>query len=85
LPELLEKGGSPKALVEAKGLTQISDQGQLEALVQEIIEANPTQVEQYRAGKTKIFGFFVGQAMAKTKGRAAPELVNELLKVKLDS
>jgi aspartyl-tRNA(Asn)/glutamyl-tRNA(Gln) amidotransferase subunit B len=85
LPELLEKGGSPKTLVEAKGLTQISDQGQLEALVQEIIEANPTQVEQYRAGKTKIFGFFVGQAMARTKGRAAPELINELLKARLGS
>ncbi len=84
LPELLEKGGSAKALVEAKGLTQISDVGALEAIIDQILADNPTQVEQYRGGKTKVFGFFVGQMMKQTQGRADPQLANDLLKQKLN-
>ncbi len=84
LPELLREGGSAMALVEARGLTQISDLSQLEALVEEIMQENPGQVEDYRGGKSKLFGFFVGQLMKKTQGRADPQVTNDLLKQKLD-
>lgn len=83
LPELLEKGGSAKKLVESKGLTQISDTGELEKIIDELLEANLDKVEQFRAGKTKIQGFFVGQVMKKTSGRADPKLTNQLLGKKL--
>lgn len=78
-------GESPDAIIEAKGLKQMSDTGELEKLVDEIIEANPGQVEQYRAGKTKVLGFFVGQIMKNTGGKANPGQVNQLLKTKLDA
>jgi aspartyl-tRNA(Asn)/glutamyl-tRNA(Gln) amidotransferase subunit B len=83
LPELLAKGGSPQALVESKGLTQISDTSALEAAIDEILLAHPQELEQYRAGKTKLQGFFVGQIMKKTGGRADPKLTNQLLIKKL--
>ncbi|MBC6455263.1 MAG: Asp-tRNA(Asn)/Glu-tRNA(Gln) amidotransferase subunit GatB [Hormoscilla sp. SP5CHS1] len=83
LPELLSKGGSPKELVESKGLIQISDQGALEAIIDEAIAAHPKELEQYRKGKTKLQGFFVGQVMKKTSGRADPKLTNQLLGKKL--
>jgi aspartyl-tRNA(Asn)/glutamyl-tRNA(Gln) amidotransferase subunit B len=83
LPELLTQGGSPKALVEAKGLTQISDTSAIEAMIDEVLAANPTELEQYRNGKTKLQGFFVGQVMKKTGGRADPKLTNQLLMKKL--
>ncbi len=79
LPELLEKGGSPGELVQARGLTQISDTSALTALIEEVIAANPEQLAQYRSGKTKLFGYFVGQVMKKTQGRADPQLANQLL------
>ncbi|MEB3164175.1 MAG: Asp-tRNA(Asn)/Glu-tRNA(Gln) amidotransferase subunit GatB [Prochlorothrix sp.] len=79
LPELLESGGSPQAIVEAKGLTQISDPAAIEAIVQEVIAANPDKLEQFRAGKTKLQGFFVGQIMQKTGGRVDPKLTNQIL------
>ncbi|MEM9535051.1 MAG: Asp-tRNA(Asn)/Glu-tRNA(Gln) amidotransferase subunit GatB [Cyanobacteria bacterium P01_A01_bin.3] len=84
LPELLSEGGSAKALVEAKGLTQISDVGALDSQIDEILAANPGQVEQYKAGKTKLLGFFVGQLMKKTQGRADPQLANKLIAQKLN-
>jgi aspartyl-tRNA(Asn)/glutamyl-tRNA(Gln) amidotransferase subunit B len=83
LPELLTQGGSPKALVEAKGLTQISDTSAIGAMIDEVLAANPTELEQYRNGKTKLQGFFVGQVMKKTGGRADPKLTNQLLMKKL--
>jgi aspartyl-tRNA(Asn)/glutamyl-tRNA(Gln) amidotransferase subunit B len=83
LPELLTQGGLPKALVEAKGLTQISDTGALETIIDELLVAHPSELEQYRAGKTKLQGFFVGQLMKKTGGRADPKLANQLLVKKL--
>ncbi|QCS48362.1 Asp-tRNA(Asn)/Glu-tRNA(Gln) amidotransferase subunit GatB [Picosynechococcus sp. PCC 11901] len=83
LPELLEQGGSPKAIVDSRGLTQISDTGALEAMVDEVLAANPEKVEQFRAGKTKLQGFFVGQLMKKTSGRADPKLLNQILAQKL--
>ncbi|MFB2922739.1 Asp-tRNA(Asn)/Glu-tRNA(Gln) amidotransferase subunit GatB [Aerosakkonema funiforme] len=83
LPELLTKGGSAKQLVESKGLTQISDSSALETIITEILAANPKELEQYRNGKTKLLGFFVGQVMKKTSGRADPVLTNQLLAQKL--
>ncbi len=75
--------GDADAVIEAKGLKQVTDTGAIEALVDEIIANNPNQLEQYRAGKEKLFGFFVGQTMRASKGKADPVLVNALLKEKL--
>lgn len=85
LPELLEKGGSPKELVESKGLIQISDTSVIEAIIDEVIAAFPKELEQYRNGKTKMLGFFVGQVIKKTGGRADPKLTNQLLAQKLNA
>lgn len=71
------------AVIETKGLKQISDSGALEQIVNEIIAANPTQVAEYRSGKDKIFGFFVGLAMKASKGKANPAQLNEILRKKL--
>jgi len=84
LPELLTQGGSPKALVESKGLVQVSDPSVIEAAIDEVIAAFPDELEKYRGGKKKLLGFFVGQVMKKTGGRADPKLTNELLTQKLD-
>lgn len=80
---LWEGEGEVDAIIEQRGLKQISDSGALEAIVDEVINNNPTQVEQYRGGKDKLFSFFVGQCMKATKGKADPKLLNELLKEKL--
>ena len=86
--ELLEElyGGncSPKELVDACGLIQVSDEGELAPLVDEVLGANPRQVEEYKAGKTKVIGFFVGQLMKQTQGKGNPQLINQLLKSRLD-
>ena len=84
LPELLTQGGSPQALVDAKGLTQISDTAAIEALIDEILNENPEKLEQYRNGKTKLQGFFMGQVMQRTDGRADPKATNQLLAKKLN-
>ena len=78
-------GEEADAIIEREGLRQITDTGALEALVESIIAANPKQVEQYRAGKTKLLGFFVGQVMKATQGKADPGLVNRLLKERLEA
>ena len=78
-------GKRAKAIVEEKGLVQVKDEGAIEAIVDEILAENPTEVEQFRAGKEKLLGFFVGQIMKKTKGKANPQLVNEILLKKLTS
>ncbi len=83
LPELITQGGSVKALVESKGLVQISDSGELEKIIDEAIATNPKELEQYRSGKTKLLGFFVGQVMKQSGGRADPKLTNQLLQQKL--
>jgi aspartyl-tRNA(Asn)/glutamyl-tRNA(Gln) amidotransferase subunit B len=85
LPELLTKGGSAKELVESKGLIQISDTGELEAIIEQVVAANPKELEQYRNGKTKLLGFFVGQVIKQTGGRADPKLTNQLMAKKLNS
>ena len=78
--EMMETGEKASAIVEKKGLSQISDTGAIKEIAQKIIEANPSQVEAYRGGKDKLFGFFVGQVMKETKGRANPKTVNQLIK-----
>jgi aspartyl-tRNA(Asn)/glutamyl-tRNA(Gln) amidotransferase subunit B len=83
LPELIEKGGSAGELVEKKGLIQISDTGELEKIIDGVIAAHPQELEQFRGGKTKLKGFFVGQVMKQTGGRADPKLTNQLLGKKL--
>ncbi|MGH1538431.1 MAG: Asp-tRNA(Asn)/Glu-tRNA(Gln) amidotransferase subunit GatB [Gammaproteobacteria bacterium] len=75
--------GSVDAIIEAKGLKQITDSGEIEALVDQVVNDNPGQVEQYKSGKDKVFGFFVGQVMKLSKGKANPQQVNDLLKDKL--
>jgi aspartyl-tRNA(Asn)/glutamyl-tRNA(Gln) amidotransferase subunit B len=84
LPELLTQGGSPKELVESKGLIQISDTSALEQMIDEAIAAHPKEVESYRNGKTKLKGFFVGQVMKLSGGRADPKLTNQLVEQKLN-
>ena len=81
--DIFEMGVMPEAYVKEKGLVQISDTSALEAAVDEVIAANPAEVEAYRGGKTKLISFFVGQIMRATKGKANPALVNELLAKKL--
>jgi len=83
LPELLETGGDPEALVKAKGLVQISDTSALAADIDAVLAENPKELADYRAGKTKLMGFFVGQIMRRTKGQANPAVVNQLLAEKL--
>ena len=76
---MAERGESPAAIVEREGLVQISDRGQLETIVAEVLAANPAQVAAYRGGKEQLLGYFVGQVMKATRGQANPPLVNELL------
>ncbi|BCX80752.1 aspartyl-tRNA(Asn)/glutamyl-tRNA(Gln) amidotransferase subunit B [Methylomarinovum caldicuralii] len=78
-----ETGKDADTLIDEKGLKQITDTGAIEKIIDEVIAANPKQVEQYRAGKDKLFGFFVGQVMKATGGKANPKQVNELLRKKL--
>ena len=81
--EMAESGGDPTKIVEDKGLTQITDTGEIEGVIDQIIADNPKQVEQFKGGNEKIAGWFVGQAMKATGGKANPQAVNEILKKKL--
>ncbi len=83
--DMMNTGKKASQIVEEKGLSQISDEGALKEIVQKIADANPEQVAAYKGGKTQLFGFFVGQVMKETKGRANPQAVNELLKGILDA
>lgn len=78
-PDMLESGKSPSIIVEEKGLVQVTDTAEIEAFVQKVIDESPAQVEQFKAGKTKVIGFFVGQVMKLSKGKANPAMVNEIL------
>lgn len=77
--EMFASGASPKSIVELKGLKQISDPGVLRTLIAKIVAQNPAQAASYRGGKTNLLGFFVGQVMKETGGKANPQMVNELL------
>jgi len=81
--EMYRTGERPKKIVRDKGWVQILDEGEIEKAIEKAVEANPKQVDDYRKGKEKLFGFFVGEVMKQTKGKANPKLVNELLKKKL--
>jgi aspartyl-tRNA(Asn)/glutamyl-tRNA(Gln) amidotransferase subunit B len=78
--EMYETGKSPKAIIEEKGMVQIADEETLKKVISSVIGANPQQLSQFLAGKDKLFGYFVGQVMKATQGKANPQLVNELLK-----
>ena len=75
--------GDVDSIIESRGLKQITDSSEIEALVEQVVNDNPGQVEQYKSGKDKVFGFFVGQVMKLSKGKANPQQVNDLLKNKL--
>ncbi|MBX3178250.1 MAG: Asp-tRNA(Asn)/Glu-tRNA(Gln) amidotransferase subunit GatB [Candidatus Hydrogenedentes bacterium] len=83
LAEMYRTGKSPAAVVEEKGLVQISDHGAIDAAVAEVIAANPAQVAEFKAGKEKVIGFLVGQIMKATQGKANPKMVNDILRAKL--
>jgi len=81
--DMYETGKEAADIVEEKGLKQVTDTGAIETIIDAVIEANPDNVAKYKGGKDKLFGFFVGQVMKETQGKANPKIVNELLKKKL--
>ena len=81
--EMYASGASPDEIIESQGLKQISDDGAIEEIISTVIKENPSQVEAYLGGKEKLFGFFVGQVMKLTEGKANPKSVNDILKEKL--
>ncbi len=83
-PRMFASGQDPARIVAAEGLQQVSDEGELRAIVQKVLDDSPAQVEQYRAGKSKVLGYFVGQVMKATGGQANPRLVNQLVRQMLD-
>lgn len=84
LEKIQESGDTPRALVKREGLAQVSDSTELEVLIQAVMEENPDQVATYRGGKTTVIGWFVGQVMRKSGGKANPQMVKELLENKLE-
>lgn len=81
--EMFSTGKNPQKIIEDRGLEQISDEGLLEAIIEEVIKDNPGPVEQFKEGKDKAIGFLIGKVMAKTKGKANPGMVNEIIIKKL--
>jgi aspartyl-tRNA(Asn)/glutamyl-tRNA(Gln) amidotransferase subunit B len=81
--EMVASSADPNAIVEAKGLRQVTDQGAIEAVIDAVLAAQADKAAEYRAGRDKLYGFFVGQVMSATQGKANPALVNQLLKKKL--
>lgn len=81
--EMYKSGGDPEKIIKEKNLAQVTDSSAIEQVIDEVIAANPNQYEQYKNGKDKLFGFFVGQVMKAMKGKGNPQIVNELLKKKL--
>ena len=78
--DMCETGEAPSAIVEKKGIKQVSDTGELETIIRKVLEENPKSVADFKAGKEKSFGFLVGQTMKATKGQGNPKLVNEVLR-----
>ena len=81
--EMYKTGNDPDAIIAERGLAVVSDTGELEVFIDEVMAANPEQVQQFRDGKEKVIGFFVGQIMRKTNGQADPKTLNQLLREKL--
>jgi len=82
--QMFTRAKSARQVVEEQGLQQITDDTLIREVVRKVVEANPKQLEQYKAGKIAVFGYFVGQVMKETKGQANPAKVNELLKAELE-
>jgi aspartyl-tRNA(Asn)/glutamyl-tRNA(Gln) amidotransferase subunit B len=80
---MAETGDDPAAIIEARGLRQITDEGAIEAAVAQVVDGNPGQVEQFRSGNEKVLGWLVGQVMKATGGKANPAQVNQLLRTKM--
>ena len=80
---MMTSGKDAAAIVEEKGLKQVTDIGAIEKIVDEVIAENPDNVAAFKGGKDKLFGFFVGQVLKKSQGKANPDIVNDLLKKKL--
>jgi len=83
LVEMFKTGKGAETIIEEKGLVQVSDTGEIDKIIDDVIAANPDQVTSYRAGKEALFGFFVGQVIKQSKGKANPKVVNERLRAKL--
>lgn len=83
LDEIYKTGEMPEIIIKDKGLVQVSDTGEIEAVVDDIISKSPKEVEKFKGGDQKLLGFFVGQVMKATKGKANPKIVNELIRKKL--
>ena len=84
LEDMFSSGKTARQIVDEKGLQQVTDQGEIAKVIDEVIAENPKMVEQYLAGKDKLLGFFVGQAMKLTKGKANPKMLNDILINKLN-
>jgi aspartyl-tRNA(Asn)/glutamyl-tRNA(Gln) amidotransferase subunit B len=82
--DMMVSGKQAADIVEEKGLKQVSDSGAIEALIDDVMAANEDKVAEYRGGKDKLFGFFVGQVMKQSGGQANPGMVNQVLRAKLD-
>ena len=85
IEDMITKGEMASDIVERKGLSQISDEGAIKSIVEKVVSSHPNEIEAYRNGKTNLLGFFVGQVMKETKGRANPKTVNELVRKILDN
>ena len=81
---MFTSGNTAQEIVNKKGLKQVSDLNEIEKVIDEVISENPKMVKDYLGGKNKLLGFFVGQAMKKTKGKANPKILNEILLKKLN-
>lgn len=84
LGEMLNTGKDPETVVKEQGLSQLTNEDELRAVIRQVLERNPSQVEEYRSGKTKVMGFLVGQAMKATQGRAKPDMLNRLMASELN-
>jgi len=82
--EMWKSGKSPQAIVQEKGLEQISDTSAIDSIIDKVLVDNPKMVDEYKSGKDKLFGFFVGQVMKAMQGKANPQVVNDILKKKLE-
>ena len=83
LDAMMESGKDVDTIIDEKGLKQVSDTGAIDTMIQEVLDANPEQVEAYKGGQDRLFGFFVGQVMKASKGKANPAMVNQRLKALL--
>ena len=82
---MLKTNSDPNSIVKEKNLVQISDTGEIENVIDKILAGNQKQIDEFLSGKEKVIGFFVGQIMKEMKGKANPQIVNDLLKSKLES